>query len=340
MDYSTAHFGKPLNDLTYYDIQRFFGEERIESDQIEFKSINVVRQLNEKFVGIQKSVCAFLNSSGGLIIWGSPQGQKISGRKDKIYKGPLTHFPEVIDKDYVVSKISDSIIPLPNNVRTQILSENGNTIVVMEIDSSEYSPHQTSNTYFMRIDGQTKPAPHHYIEALFKRIRYPNIEVFIKIKKAEVFKAKYKVNFDFIFFNWSPLQNEERLSFRIVAEGGIFSRSEFIQYHHLYRLEGHEYFIDNAKDIFYFGEPVVQSEVLLFDTHEVGLNDRKAKILIYFAGRFSPRKSSEYTFDFSRIHESDPNQIIINRNENKLTKDIQDEKGIDKTKVIQGFMEL
>lgn len=338
MDYSTAHFGKPLNDLAYQDIECFFQEERFETDQIEFKSINPSGNLNDKFAGIQKSVCAFLNSSGGLIIWGSPQGQKISGKKEKIFKGSLTHFTETIEKDYVVSKISDSIIPLPNNIRTRILNNECKTIVILEIDSSEYSPHQTSDTYYMRIDGQSKPAPHHYIEALFKKIKYPNIEVFIKIIKAEVYQDKYKVNFDFLFFNWSPLQNEEKLSFRVVAENGIFGRSQYQQFQHLYRLEGHEYFNENAKDMFYFGEPILESEVLFFDPYKVEVKGKKAKILISFGGRFSPRKSSEYTLDFNKMYEADPNQMVIYRNENKLTKDIQDEKGVNKEKVIQSFM--
>ena len=28
----------------------------------------------------------------------------------------------------------------------------------------------------MRLDGQTRNAPHHYIEALFKQIKFPNLK--------------------------------------------------------------------------------------------------------------------------------------------------------------------
>jgi predicted HTH transcriptional regulator len=173
MDFCTAHFGKTLNSLTIEDVKSYFTDERIESDQIEFKSIHSTGNSNEKFTGIEKSVCAFLNSSGGLLIWGSPEGQKVEGRKEKIFKGELSFFNVVLEKDFIISKISDSIIPLPNNVRINILSEGSNSIVVLEIGISEYSPHQNANAYYMRIDGQTKPAPHHYIEALFKKITYP-----------------------------------------------------------------------------------------------------------------------------------------------------------------------
>jgi hypothetical protein len=106
----------------------------------------------------------------------------------------------------------------------------------------------------MRIDGQTKPAPHHYIEALFKKITYPNIEAFLKITKIEVFQGnKYKVDFDMYYFNWTPLQNEEKLSFRVVSDG-VFGHYQNPQHSYLYTMEGHEYFKENVKDVFYFGE--------------------------------------------------------------------------------------
>jgi hypothetical protein len=340
MDFCTAHFGKTLNDLTISDIKSYFTEERTESDQIEFKSIHPTGNLNEKFAGIQRSVCAFLNSSGGLLIWGSPEGQKVDGKKEKAFKGELSFFNVVLEKDFVISKISDSIIPLPNNLRINILSDNKRSIVVLEIDASEYSPHQNANTYYMRIDGQTKPAPHHYIEALFKKITYPNIEVFIKITKIEVFHgSKYKVDFRMFFFNWTPLQNEEKLSFRVISDG-IFANSSNPQLSHLYSLGGHEYYKENVKDIFYFGEPIYESNIILFDPSKISQNGNKGKLNITFGGKFSPRKTCEYDLDLSNLYTTEPNDIIIKKNENKLTKDLQDEKGVTKESIIRDVLKL
>ncbi len=339
MDFCTAHFGKTLNSLNIDDVKSYFTEERIETDQIEFKSIHATGNISEKFAGIQRSVCAFLNSSGGLIIWGSPEGQKVDGKKEKIFKGELTFFNQALEKDFVTSKISDSIIPLPNNVRTNILSHGNNSVVILEIDASEYSPHQNANTYYMRIDGQTKPAPHHYIEALFKKITYPNIEAFIKITKLEVFQgSKLKVDFNILFFNWTPLQNEEKLSFRIVSDG-VFTNSANPHLSHLYAMEGHEYFKENAKDIFYFGEPVNEFNSLLFDPYKISQNEKKGRLYIFFGGKYSPRKNCEYYLDLNNIYVEDPNEIVIRKNENKLTKDLQDEKGVTKESIIKDVME-
>jgi hypothetical protein len=339
MDFCSAHFGKPLNFLTIDDVKSYFIDERIETDQIEFKSIHTTGNINEKFSGIQKSVCAFLNSSGGLLIWGSPEGQKVEGKKEKIFKGELTFFHQILEKDFVISKISDSIIPLPNSIRTNILYDGNKSIVILEIDASEYSPHQNSSTYFMRIDGQTKPAPHHYIEALFKKITYPNIEAFLKVTKIEVFQGnKYKVDFNMFFFNWTPLQNEERLSFRVVTEG-IFVNSRNPQHLHLYAMGGHEYFKENAKDIFYYGEPILEANKVLFDPMELSQNGNIGSLHISFGGKFSPRKTSEYAFDLSNMYLSNPNDIIVTKNENKLTNDLHSEKGMTKESIIKMFID-
>ncbi|WKZ60517.1 MAG: ATP-binding protein [Cyclobacteriaceae bacterium] len=326
--------------MTIQDIETFFQIERTETDQIEFKSIHPSGSLDDKFKGIHKSVCAMLNSSGGLIIWGAPIGQKVEGRKEKVFTGELTLFQEVLEKDFVISKISDSIIPLPSAIRIKILNKDSNSLVIIEVDKSEYSPHQTYDTYYMRIDGQSKPAPHHYIEALFKRIKYPNIEVLFKITGTDIHNdSLYRVDFDMYFFNWTPLQNEEDLSFRVLVDNGHFSNHQIPGHQHMYRLNGQEFYKDCTKEIFYFGEPVRESDIILFNPYKVEKNGNKANIIISFGGRFSPRKTSEYILDFSKFLSSKPNELIIERKENRLTKDVQDEKGVNKESIIKTLME-
>lgn len=342
MNYCETQFGKPLDDLLFQDIENYFVEERTESDQLEFKSITGTGSIKEKISVLKRSICAFLNSSGGLLIWGAPKGQNISGKNEKVFKGQLTVFSNTIEKDLLISSISDGIIPLPNTIRCKILESGNQSIVVFEIDVSDYSPHQTGNTYYMRIDGQNKPAPHHYIEALFKKIKYPNIESVFKINRVGVDpeSGNYKMIFQIFFFNWSPLQNEEKLSFRVIADG-VFEGSQ--NYHVVvmqYALDGHEFFKENAKDLFYYGEPIVESQVLLIDPGELQKNDSKTRITVSFAGRFSPRKSSEYILDFSKRNNENINEMIVFRKENRLAKDIHAEKGMDKEKIIAALMKL
>lgn len=336
MNFSTVHFGKSINDLILEDIENFFSVERIETDQIEFKSLSSKSGIEEQFESVRKSVCALLNSSGGLIIWGAPEGIKPNGKKEKIFQGPLTMFDSILEKDFIVSKISDGITPLPNQIRIKILVKSGKSNLIIEVDQSDYSPHQTKNTYYMRIDGQSKPAPHHYVEALFRKIRYPNIEALFKLRSADILQGKYyRISFSIFFFNWSPLQNEEQLSYKMISEVGRF---EMVKSHQHYDRNFHEYSLENAKDIFHYGESLLDSQVLLFDPYDLQKTQNKGDLYFTFGGRYSPRKRSDITFDFRKFPPVNLNSLIIERKENKLVKEIQDELGSNKESIIKALL--
>jgi len=84
MNTSEKILGKPLRDLTYQDIFTFFQTPREENDLIEFKSFNPNGDLQSKLKQVYRSVCAFSNSGGGLLIWGAPIGEKQPNKKEKI----------------------------------------------------------------------------------------------------------------------------------------------------------------------------------------------------------------------------------------------------------------
>jgi len=156
------YFGKPSDQIIYSDVEHFFEEEKEESDKIEFKAFhNPDESFKEKQNGILRSICAFLNSSGGIIIWGAPIGQFIEGKKEKVFQGNLSPSDNLIEKDSFINKITDSITPAPNKIKFIRLTHELNYLYLFEVEESEYSPHQFRNIYYMRIDGQTRPAPHH-----------------------------------------------------------------------------------------------------------------------------------------------------------------------------------
>jgi hypothetical protein len=138
------------------------------------------------------------------------------------------------------------------------------------------------------------------------------------------------------FFNWTPLQNEEKLSFRIVSDG-VFASANDPQRSHLYSLQGHQYSKENIIDIFYFGEPICESNSILFDPTKIAQKGNKGRLNLSFGGKFSPRKTCEYELDLSNINVKEPNDII--KIKNKLTKDLHDEKGVTKEFIIKTIME-
>jgi len=117
--------------------------------------------------------------------------------------------------------VSDGIISTPVGVNVSILSSGQVYVYVFEIQKSIYSPHQINNTYYMRIDGQKKPAPHAYIEAMFKKISYPNLSGKIEVKK--VFynggSKRLFIEYQFEISNLTQYQNEKGLTVFIDENG-------------------------------------------------------------------------------------------------------------------------
>ena len=110
-----------------------------------------------------------MNSEGGLIIWGSPIGEYSDGSKEKVFEGALSPLDISLTKDSFINKVTDQITPSPRGIKFYKYSNNGKHVYLIEVEKSNFSPHQFEHNYFMRIDGQTKIAPHHYVEALFFR---------------------------------------------------------------------------------------------------------------------------------------------------------------------------
>ena len=121
--FSKLYFNKNLEDLVYEDLTTYFIDERIESDKLEFKSYNQKGNSSEKFNGICKSIAAFLNSGGGLLIWGAPSGAKRQVKVKqqvkivKIFIGQLEPIDHILEKDQLINKITDRITPLPSGIR-------------------------------------------------------------------------------------------------------------------------------------------------------------------------------------------------------------------------------
>ncbi len=257
MSYIQQYFGKQPQDLVYQDIIDFFANEKEESDKIEFKSYHSLGENDkEKENGIIRTVCALLNSNGGLIIWGAPIGQNVAGRTEKVFVGTLSPVTRQIEKDYFINRITDSITPSPNEVFFFRLEDGTNYVYVIEVGKSEYAPHQFRNIYYMRIDGQSRPAPHHYIEALFKKITYPKLKGYIKPERLYHYGTSIFLKITPVIFNLSKLLNEHNVYYRIVVTKGIFANSlKDRNSGNPYGLNGNDLRVLNALDTIYYNEP-------------------------------------------------------------------------------------
>lgn len=344
MEYSNTYFGKNLDDLVYQDIIDFFNVEREESDKIEFKSFSTVHgNLNKNFEGVIRAICAMLNSEGGIVIWGAPEGTVPAGRTEKVFTGALSPVNELKEKDWLISKASDSITPLPVGINVKMLNDSANYVYVFEIKKSEYRPHQYNNIYYARLDGQTKPASHYFVEALFKQIKFPNIEGYLKFDRISNNGTFYFLDLSIILFNFSELQNEENISFRLMCPQGVFSTyGQVYAEPPIYNKDGQQLVYKEFASILSFGTPHIHNDQIRFTPNSLLTNfQNKVELFLSFQGKKSPSKISEYELDFNKIdwgRMDNPNYLISSLNENVLMSERQEALGTNKETTLNNIL--
>lgn len=315
MSYSKLYFGKELTELNFEDIENFFIEEKEESNKIEFKSYHNPEEKNhtEKENGVVRTICGLLNSEGGIVIWGSPIGQNVEGKKEKIFKGELSPADKLIEKDSFIGRITDLITPAPRGINFQSVEKSGKYVYIIEVEQSFYSPHQFRNIYYMRIDGQTRPAPHHYIEALFRKVTFPKLEGYVKIEDSGIVGSELYITFSSMIFNMSKLQNEENLYYRIFVFPGRFqyhSNDQRTDRH--YSSQG-DMLVDKGFKTLYYNQPVNNTETVFITTAEIQKH-KEVRILLYFGGKKSPLMVSEYRISDREILAKSKDIIIVEEN--------------------------
>jgi len=348
MIFTKSYFGKEkIDEITYEDVVKFFSEEQQESDKIEFKSFVTSEELSrkgdslrDKEKGIIKSISGFLNSEGGMLIWGSPVGEIVDGKKEKVFKGELSLVEQFYEKDQFISKLTDSITPIPRGILFHRIEHEGKYLYLFEAPKSEYSPHQFDNRFYMRIDGQTKPAPYHYIEALFKQIKFPNLNGYIKLGAWNLVnnnhRSEYHLNFKVFLFNHSKLQNDYNVSYRIVCTVGKINgwNSIFKNPGVSFGMGGHEKRVENIKDVIHYGEPVYQNELIIFDAHELQNASGQVEIMLVFGAKKSPMKICNYKLQTTQQPPANLNDWFIEIKENEMMSEGNDVAEEDKLESI------
>ncbi|MDB5086496.1 MAG: ATP-binding protein [Mucilaginibacter sp.] len=305
MDFSTSYFGKPLNALLYDDIANYFVEPKQETETIEFKSFANSEQFDKSLQIVIRGISAFLNSSGGILIWGAPKGIKVPGQSEKVFVGELAPVTEYKEKDSLINKITSVITPMPIGVRVEVLQSESSYTYIFEVQPSIYKPHQFDTRYYVRLDGQTKPAPHYLIDALIKQISYPDIKGVINFDNITLasngdFHLPIKIG----IFNFSELQNEELVSIRLVISGGYFKRARDpnVTDKSRYNSSG-QLVLNNFIPVLHFGIPHIYNDILVIDDIEQRFSAGKLRLILTFGGKHSPAKYSSYILNFENYHE-------------------------------------
>lgn len=182
---------------------------------------------------------------------------------------------------------------MPEGINVQILKKGAVCICVFEIQKSNYSPHQTDNIYYMRLDGQNVPAPHYFVEAMFRQVKYPNIEGYLKFHGvSRVHNSIYSLTVEAFIFNQSPFQNETQVHLSLANDvGSISGNSNNINPKIVYWNNGRAVKYKDVMSVLHYGSPLSK-----FISIEVPLGQIPGEINVqlFFGGKNSPQKVSEY----------------------------------------------
>lgn len=313
MKYSQIQFGIDLYNLVYNDIVQFFDTEKEENLNLEFKSYPVLGSAQEKENAVMKAICGLLNSEGGIVIWGAPTEVR-DAQGNTTAQGALTPFNTNLDRDRLINKISSLVIPLPIGIRVQQLNDaNGDSIFIIEVEKSNQKPHQFKNNYYIRLDGQTKVAPHYLIEAMMKSIDFPMIRGHIKLKNINLIANNVVLSFVKVFFNTSQFNNEINFFYRIVAIPGVI------------RIGDNTYSGDYTNDslkIMSHGRPIRSTFQLVIPSPVLIARGQEVDLVVGFGGEKSPSKMSRYKYRLNNMTIGDVSNdelpYLIEKNENEL----------------------
>lgn len=294
-------FKKSIKELEFKDIQEYFTNDKHEANNIEFKSYDPKRNggFKEAYDAVVKAICAFLNTDGGIVIWGAPKGIKRGDDIEKSYFLPLKPVPHKIEDDQFIDKISGRISPLCKGVSFQRINggkydqDKDTFIYVIEVKQSEFPPHQFDGTYYMRSEASTRIQPHQFVEAQMKRISIPNVQTHVVFGKPLPVSSNILIPFSILISNESYYIHEKNLKFRILTKG-----CETIQDINSRRFEfkpSSDTLID-AADILLCGMPVYERFCLATNEKFLNAQDHSIYVAIFIFGEFTPVRICEYNF--------------------------------------------
>jgi hypothetical protein len=329
MNYSEIIFGKTLEELSIDILTHFFSTPQGETATIEFKSFSKHSTFDKNIDGIIKGLCAFLNSDGGILIWGAPNGAKPEGKREEVFQGELQLVNELKEKDAIINIISSRITPMPAGISVKILEGDNGCAYVLEVQPSPYKPHQFNHIYYIRLDGQSRPAPHYMVEAMFRQVSFPNLEAYAKFVSLTDIGTHWLLLAEIYLLNLSVFQNDEMVAYQLVIETGDIDGARGT-------------FFSKPEPVLYYGRPFRGHHEIIIVKTELEKKTNIFKMALTHGGKKSPAKISNYVLDFKlhdyRENEGNLNYLMTTAEENKYYSDLQKEKGSGKGKLLREIL--
>ncbi len=172
------------NELSLEDINDFVSTMQEENLTLDFKTINNANLANKDDKrNLAKSLSAFANSSGGLVIWG------VAAKKNKKGIDCATGLKEIKDIRLFLSRLNEftgmAVSPIVDDVRHRIIETSANKgIAITYIPESASGPHMAKmgeDRYYKRSGDSFYRLEHFDLEDMFGRRPRPKLEIYTRI---------------------------------------------------------------------------------------------------------------------------------------------------------------
>jgi len=153
-NFSQVYFNKHLDDVDIDDIQSLIEEKVKEGTTIDYKMEKASYSI------IAKVISSFLNTKGGLLVYGVKE-------KDEI---PI----EITGCNKTVIQLQrsiyDRVTPWHDNIKFRKIENSDEpvkNIILIEVPKSQNPPHMTDNRYYYRNYEESTPMTHYQIKSIF-----------------------------------------------------------------------------------------------------------------------------------------------------------------------------
>jgi len=127
-----------------------------------------------------KALSAFANSGGGHLLLGVQDDGTFDGVSPVTKKGKTTtrewleqKIPALLDRPLQDFRVHEVVPSSPSGIPA------GNVVIVIDVGDSNLAPHQSTSNhiYYFRTGGHSMPAPHFYLDILWRRVTFPTGKV-------------------------------------------------------------------------------------------------------------------------------------------------------------------
>jgi len=160
---SQLRFGKELEKLQINDILSLIQNKVDESQNLEYKEPS--KDLSEDCNNLAKSISGFLNTDGGILIYG------VSERKEDDHRFPTDAKWCDTAKERIENLLKSRIQPWEERIKIHRVENKEDErvgIFIIEVPKSNNPPHMYNHCYYQRLNFQTQPMTHQNVFRAFQ----------------------------------------------------------------------------------------------------------------------------------------------------------------------------